>query len=197
MFTFAVQRRANQLWLACCRAWASWEYPVNIMDIIWTHKTINIRYLLWIYCTNSLKRCTFQDELKSSRKGWDGWFGTEQQLFAFTGENEGTSTYLGLLINVQKLLNLQQNMYIRIINVVFDGVFFWNEYSNIRSEKPTSIRSLKNGIRASPMKILFEHKSWKPVCVLACFAKRRWKHQGIGSGYVGLIHTGQRTVLAI
>ena len=28
--------------------------------------------------------------------------------------------------------------------------FFWNEYSNIRSEKSTSIRSLKNGIRASP-----------------------------------------------
>ncbi|CAL8349928.1 unnamed protein product [Boreogadus saida] len=26
----------------------------------------------------------------------------------------------------------------------------WNEYSNIRSEKPTSIQSLKNGIRASP-----------------------------------------------
>ena len=33
---------------------------------------------------------------------------------------------------------------------VFDGVFFWNEYSNIRSEKPTSIRSLKNGIRDRP-----------------------------------------------
>jgi hypothetical protein len=40
--------------------------------------------------------------------------------------------------------------YMGIINVVFDGVVFWNEYSNIRSEKPTSIRSLKNGIRASP-----------------------------------------------
>ena len=114
LFTFAVQRRANQLWLACCRAWASCEYPVNIMDIIWTHKTINIRYWLWINCTNSLKRCTFQNELKSSRKGWDGrgqliWYGTTAVRFH---REKLSNSNLGLLINVQKLLNLQQNMQI-------------------------------------------------------------------------------------
>ena len=38
--------------------------------------------------------------------------------------------------------------YYYIIIIVFDGVFFWNEYSNIRSEKPTSIRCCF--FRASP-----------------------------------------------
>ena len=49
-----------------------------------------------------------------------------------------------------QIVKIGSREYIGIINVVFDGVFLWNEYSNIRSEKPTSIRSLKNGIRARP-----------------------------------------------
>ena len=105
-----------------------------------------------------------QDELKSSRKGWDGrgqliWNGTTAVRF-HGGKLRNfnllrPTNYRSKAIKSSKkyadTVKIGSREYIGIINVVFDGVFFWNEYSkNIRSEKPTSIRSLKNGIRASP-----------------------------------------------
>ena len=121
-----------------------WE-TARIMDIIWTHKTINIRYLLWIYCTNSLKRCMFQNELKSSRKGWDGrgqliWYGTT--AVRFHGDKLSNSNLLRptnwrskaikYSTKYADTVKIGSREHIGIINVVFDGVFFWNEYLNIR-----------------------------------------------------------------
>ena len=65
--------------------------------------------------TTSLKMETSVEIERAHRNGkfrGNGEKPRTEQLFAFKGKNEGTSTYLGLLINVQKLFNLQQNMQI-------------------------------------------------------------------------------------